>query len=133
VAEGIGGDSARPLPGAVTDMQALRIRQGTIDRPGRQHRHVLVPSTPGHREPTTRFGRAEQDVGESVAELLAWEPGDQHRSHLVPPRHRHRAIGIDHDDGAGVDSGHRPHQRVLTTRKTEGDPVETFTSQSASV
>ena len=53
---------------------------------------------PGGRQPAARLGRAEQDVGERVARLLAREPAQQHRGHLVEPRHQHGRAGVDDDD-----------------------------------
>ena len=56
-----------------------------------------------HRwEPPTGFAVAEEHLGQGVGELLAREPGHQHRRDLVGPGQQDRRAGIDDHDGAGL-------------------------------
>ena len=55
-------------------------------------------------------------VASAVPVCLAGVPGLEHGRDLVEPRHRHRAGGVQHDDGARVGRGDRGDQLVLVGR-----------------
>jgi HEAT repeat protein len=72
----------------------------------------------------TGLDRAEQDVRERVAELLAREPGEQHSRHLVGPGQQHRRAGVDHDHGVRVRLRDAADELVLATGQRERAAVE---------
>ena len=53
------------------------------------HRRVGQGRRPGRGQPAAGLDRAQQDVGQRVAELHAGEPGQQDGGHLVAPRQLH--------------------------------------------
>ena len=79
---------------------------------------------PHHRQPSARLAFAEEHVGQGVAELLAREPGHQHRRDLVDPGQQHRRAGVHHHHRARVDGGDAPHQLVLAAGQGQGVAVE---------
>ncbi|HXB48498.1 MAG TPA: hypothetical protein VNW50_12110, partial [Streptosporangiaceae bacterium] len=92
-----------------------------------QHRAVSLGCRESHREPAARLGTTEEHIGQSRAEGLSGQPGEQDGCRPRGPWHRNRHPRVHDDDGVAVDRRDLGDELILTTRQSERRPVETFT------
>ncbi len=90
-------------------------------------RQLVGPGREGHRQVARRIDLAGQHAGDGFTARGAGIPGFQHRADVVPPRHQHRAAGLQYHDGLAIGLGHRADQGVLVVGQAEVRRVDAFT------